>query len=854
MNKKFVGIVGALAVSLSLYGLDQGAKAQYFPPSGGGGGGTGTVGNGNNANIATYNGTGTAVAGDTASALFHDTTTDHLYLGAISSALAGDINLGGPSGSTVANLNNANGINGGITTGAQINLPTTLAPGAGYNLQSTDNIGNTAWAAGGSGSGTVDAGIANSLPYYNQAGTVARVGPNPAATVTINGTMHLGGNGVGAGALLIDSNNGAYQNMQTQTLSGNVNFFMPPTQSVQDQVYMGGSSGGFHTWNTVNGAVSVSSGVWALNPASVVGTNGATGGSLKLNGATSGSNSISVPAAAGTGITTVLPTVNTIGATVQSALANALDTVSTTGQHVYATAIQALANTLSVGKVGIGNGIVAFLGNTSGTTSLTVPAVAGTVTVTLPTVAETGATVQAAVANAIDTVSTAGAHTYATACTALGGVLTVGKTGTQGQVAMVGTTSGTCILTTPAAAGTTTITMPAASLTFPAANAAGALTNNGSGVLSYAASAISGFGGDGSAGAVTDIANVQVNATTVSMSSSASGFPLQVVNSTGTQTYSTGSQVLLDGFGYQGGTTNSATFPATNGAGPCPGFASMGVSTNGGGGGGGAGTGTTANLGGSGGGLTSATLLAPASLNSAALVFIGSGGGGGGGTGTANPGGSGGHGGGTIQFASVGAFLASTAAVISANGSAGTAPATSATGAGGGGGGGGSVRIYSRTSISLAVNTVTVKGGAGGIGGTTSGGAGAGGGGGLILLVSPSTTNSLVTANACAGGAAGTTVTGTNATAGGAGAIISVTATPNAPLITMFEQRLNKVMDYCKQTQIASVHGFTLNQVQVSRVVSHNMSEYIACMETANVPIARLLEAPKEVADEQRIA
>lgn len=280
------------------------------------------------------------------------------------------------------------------------------------------------------------------------------------------------------------------------------------------------------------------------------------------------------------------------------------------------------------------------------------------------------------------------------------------------------------------------------------------------------ASGGTGFGGDGSAGAVTkgavtETTQLQLNSTTFSQTVSTTWAPLSgtIVNATSTCAFNGTTNV---GTGCAGGTGGPAA--AANGAGLGGG---PGTYDTGGGGGGNAGTGGVTASGGGGA--------------SYPLSFSG-GSGGGGGIGAGN--GTGGNGGGALAACSVGAMTMGASATINLDGTAG--------GAGAGGGSGGDGYFASQTSIANS-GTILARGG----NGTANGGTGFGGGGGAggwIWFHSPSNTNGTRTVTGGTGAATG----GAN---GAAGQAVSITGTPNLPLLMGMQED-----NFARMKSIALAH------------------------------------------------
>ena len=274
-----------------------------------------------------------------------------------------------------------------------------------------------------------------------------------------------------------------------------------------------------------------------------------------------------------------------------------------------------------------------------------------------------------------------------------------------------------------------------------------------------------GFGGDGNAGAVTkgavtETTQLQINSTTFSQTVSTTWAPLSgtIVNATSTCAFNGTTNV---GTGCAGGLINR------NGAGPGGGG---GVTGYGGAGGGNAGAGGDGGDGTAKGG------------GSAYPISAIGGSGGGGGPGSGN--GTGGKGGGALIACSIGAMTVGASGTINLDGTAG--------GTGSGGGAGGTASLNSQTSIANS-GSILARGGNGTANGGTGYGGG-GGGGGYVQFISPSNTNGTRTVTAGTGAATG----GGN---GVAGLAVSITATPNLPLLLAMQED-----NFARMKSIALAH------------------------------------------------
>ena len=293
-----------------------------------------------------------------------------------------------------------------------------------------------------------------------------------------------------------------------------------------------------------------------------------------------------------------------------------------------------------------------------------------------------------------------------------------------------------------------------------------------------------GFGGDGSAGAVTkgavtETTQLQINSTTFSQTVSTTWAPLSgtIINATSTLAFNGTTNV---GTGCAGGLGGDGTY--LNGAdgsglggGMGGGLANAGYPVGGGGG-------ANAGAGGAGAG--------PSQRGAGAYpISVTGGSGGGGGAYNSGDGGTGGAGGGCLIGCSVGAMTVGASGAINADGAVGAAG--SGSGCGAGGGSGGTISLNSQTSIANSGN-VRARGGNGGNGGYGGGT----GGGGYIQFLSPSNTNGTRTVTAGA-----TVGTGGTPTVGAAGLAVSITATPNLPLLLSMQSD-----NFARMKSIALAH------------------------------------------------
>lgn len=335
------------------------------------------------------------------------------------------------------------------------------------------------------------------------------------------------------------------------------------------------------------------------------------------------------------------------------------------------------------------------------------------------------------------------------------------------------------------------------------------------------------FGGDGSAGAVTkgavtETTQLQLNATTFSQTVSTTWAPLSgtIVNATSTCAFNGTTNV---GYGCLGGlgATQAAAYPSR---GSGPGGGSRGVNTGESGGGG-------SNAGDGGRAGSSFANTYTEKTKSYPMCRLGGSGGGGGGY-ASSAGGDGGKGGGVLIACAVGAMTVGASGTINADGEAGAAGGT-----GGGGGAGGDVSLNSQTSIANS-GSILCRGGNGGNGSSAAGGAT--GAGGYIQFMSPSNTNGTRTVTAGATiGTGGTQVP----TVGSAGLAVSITATPNLPLLLSMQSdnfaRMKSVALAHKVLNFPSKEGFDVeltqreaaqacsrgSVIQFAKLVDGNMTE-----------------------------
>lgn len=290
------------------------------------------------------------------------------------------------------------------------------------------------------------------------------------------------------------------------------------------------------------------------------------------------------------------------------------------------------------------------------------------------------------------------------------------------------------------------------------------------------------IGGDGSDGALsksgTETNIIQWNATTFTISSTYTVKSGSNINCTGA--FTTGANTLTVSPGMRGGdgAQASSSFVNNQGAGIAGGQGNNASGGAGGACGGNGGGGSTTSFGQGNGGL-------------AVPLFVGLQGSGGGGTdlevGTATVG----AGGGSLRICnSGGGITISTSGAINAVGGA-TASNATASFHGAGAGSGGVLSFYSTVSVTYTGSASVAGGAAGALTGTGTLQPGGGGGGGYVVRMSPSNTGAgTITVS---GGAAGTGRAGSQQP-GNSGVSLSITGTPNHPLLTEHKQEIKEMI------------------------------------------------------------
>lgn len=352
--------------------------------------------------------------------------------------------------------------------------------------------------------------------------------------------------------------------------------------------------------------------------------------------------------------------------------------------------------------------------------------------------------------------------------------------------------------------------------------------------------AAGGFGGNGADGAIAYSTNQTftgpktTNATTWATSSTAAvtsdGPYIILCNSTFTLASST--SISINASGGAGGVflpnCNGQNIPGAGmGAAQVVSYGGVGTYTTVGGGGGGYGAlgglgGSAAGTQGSPGGSTYPFTILGGSGGASGQYYSGS---------STTPG-NGGKGGGALIVCAVGNV--SISGNITASGAAGTAGTT---GNGGGGGSGGGVGIFTQGTLTQSAGTITTNGGAGGNASSSSYGAGGGGGAGRQVYMAP-TAPTLSGTRTLNGGAAGSAGSATlPAGAGANGTAVSITGTPNMPLIgQIMSPNGCKILDQIalEERAIAECRGENFDLVRVDgnalirRLAGNDLTKFYA--------------------------
>lgn len=328
--------------------------------------------------------------------------------------------------------------------------------------------------------------------------------------------------------------------------------------------------------------------------------------------------------------------------------------------------------------------------------------------------------------------------------------------------------------------------------------------------------AVGGDGSDGSVtkGAVTESTVTQINASAFvqSVSTTYNVVSGTEINSSTTLTIN-GALVVIGGPPGSLGSGISATCVVGTGGGPAGGNSYLCQAMGGAGGGFGG-------KGGNGCGHAGFALPYTFPIGGAALPLgfglTGSGGSGGGYNSPVNS--KGGDGGGMVRLCAHGALTVASGGSIASNGkNGGDGDLGTGYGAGGAGSGGG-IYEYSSTSIT-STGTHSVTGGVGGGDGSADDVAGGGGGGGYVLRHAPSVTGA--GSISVTGGSYGNNTGGgyqNYPTSGDTGVSITITGTPNLPLIAEHEKSINFMLTLAKVQQAVGRKGQTVDWTQLENV------------------------------------
>lgn len=217
---------------------------------------------------------------------------------------------GATSGNVTIRVGNAAGTNG------IFQLPTSN--GSGGQFLQTDGAGATSWqnVAGG---GTVNAGTSGQLSYY--ASSTNAVSGNTLANIS-SGALTLGLASTTAGSLVLEGGTSGAVTIGVPAIAGATTFTLPGSNGTSGQ-FLQTNGSGVTSWQSVSGTGTVNSGTagqltyYAGSGTTVSGNANATvsggaltlgqsgtAGSVVLNGATSGTVTLKVPAVAGSNIVT----------------------------------------------------------------------------------------------------------------------------------------------------------------------------------------------------------------------------------------------------------------------------------------------------------------------------------------------------------------------------------------------------------------------------------------------------------------------------------------------------------------------------------------------------------------------
>lgn len=299
-----------------------------------------TVGADGRITVATNGGGGISGSGTSGQVTFWNGTSSitgnaqMTYAGGVltlgSSGSAGSLVLNGSATGTLT-LQTASGAG----TGTIFQFPSANATTGQLIINQGSNANS--WVTM-SGDATIVASGALTLATVN-----SNVGSFTIASITVNGkgliTAASSGSITGDVAIsgststlnTVNSNVGTFTNA---TITVNGKGLITAASSGTAPVTGTGASGEVSYWNGTSTQTGSADFLFASGLLTL-GANGTDGGSIKLKGATSGDNTISVPAAAGTAITFILPTVAWTGPTTQAPNSSYVQSVNASGQAKY---------------------------------------------------------------------------------------------------------------------------------------------------------------------------------------------------------------------------------------------------------------------------------------------------------------------------------------------------------------------------------------------------------------------------------------------------------------------------------------------------------------------------------------